>query len=185
MAEYVYLIWASQTDWYKIGVTTCPQSRLESLQTGTPTPLAFVSIIEVENAVVIEQFLLQKWQSRSADARGEWVKFHPWDMPEVFSDFRVNMDEPVKVPDKKPPAIRHSRSKKSPVVMPEVIHSIFPMAPYSIEDEQAKSLISLAVQSGLSKNQTCQHVFGIPKGGTNRYSRFSRFWDECLSMSAS
>jgi len=68
MATILYLIKCNQ--YYKIGCASDAQSRLASLQTGSPFDLELVAMYEFENAEIVERALHQKFRSRNK--RGEW-----------------------------------------------------------------------------------------------------------------
>jgi hypothetical protein len=68
--DYVYVIRAGRTDWYKIGKTNDPEGRLQSLQTGSPHKLKLLHAFRADNATAAEEELHRLLHGKRLE--GEW-----------------------------------------------------------------------------------------------------------------
>lgn len=74
-AGYIYLIWESGTNNYKIGKTTDLKRRLAQLQTGASRELKLQHSIWVSDMATVELALHQQFASRRIRKKGEWFYF--------------------------------------------------------------------------------------------------------------
>jgi len=82
---YIYLIRASGSDFYKIGVSGNPKKRLERLQIGCPHGLELIAELLVDSPELKEYELHKRWNRHLV--RGEWFNFHPAIIPDVLACF--------------------------------------------------------------------------------------------------
>lgn len=75
MSDYLYLIKAGDTQYYKIGVTSDKTRRLSKLQSGSPFELKYVICTKKENAKSLEQAIHNELDVHHV--RGEWFELTP------------------------------------------------------------------------------------------------------------
>lgn len=79
---YVYLVRQNYTDYYKIGVSTNPKSRIQSLSTASPSGVTAISIVEVHDHYSVEYELHQYYAHKRLN--GEWFEFAPSEIVQVI-----------------------------------------------------------------------------------------------------
>lgn len=84
--EYV----SDHADCYKIGVAEEPESRLSSMQSGTPNELRLVTTIESDDASSVESDLHSLYSHRHM--RGEWFNILPNDVNSLKGLDRIDPD---------------------------------------------------------------------------------------------
>lgn len=75
ISQFVYLIKAKGTDFYKIGVATDKVRRLATLQNGSPLELVYVVTKVTDKARDLEQSLHA--ELKTYNVRGEWFELNP------------------------------------------------------------------------------------------------------------
>lgn len=75
ISQFLYLIKATDTNFYKIGVTTEKAKRLAILQNGSPIELTYVITKTVKNARELEK--LVHTELKAYNVRGEWFELNP------------------------------------------------------------------------------------------------------------
>lgn len=89
--EIVYLIHCGDTDYYKIGYTSMEtESRLKSLQTGSPFKLSVVNEFEHSNAKQLEVAAHQRFSAYRGE--GEWFCFTVEQLTEVVDFLRRGIE---------------------------------------------------------------------------------------------
>ena len=82
---YVYLVWASGSDLYRIGRSTDPQRYLARLQLLSAAPLVLLTSFPALDSKQETAKLYQKW--RASHQCGKWFKVHPLRLPLLLADF--------------------------------------------------------------------------------------------------
>lgn len=75
ISQFLYLIKATDTNFYKIGVTTEKAKRLATLQNGSPIELTYVITKIAENARELEELIHTGLEAYNI--RGEWFELNP------------------------------------------------------------------------------------------------------------
>jgi hypothetical protein len=81
--EFVYLIRCASTNYYKIGLSVDPRSRLKQLQGATPSPLHLRLTIPARCGGFLEQALHAHFRSKRV--RGEWFALDLADVAELVA----------------------------------------------------------------------------------------------------
>jgi hypothetical protein len=80
--SHLYLIADSENQYYKIGKTSAPVTRLYSLEIGGPLLLRYVTLLE--GLGYLETAVLDHYRRQGGQIRGEWFKgFYPLDFVAV------------------------------------------------------------------------------------------------------
>lgn len=91
---FIYLVRATRTSFYKIGMSKDPYKRLQSLQTGTPFELVIINRIYTFDCLALEKALHEYYQAYWM--RGEW-----FDMPqseiENFAKVANELDQNIEL----------------------------------------------------------------------------------------
>ena len=74
--QFVYLLRSGTA--FKIGKSNNPEARLKTLLTGSPTDIAIVVVLHVDNMHKVEAFLHQRFAAQRL--RGEWFSLTPDDV---------------------------------------------------------------------------------------------------------
>ena len=77
----VYIIKAG-IDFYKIGVSFNPETRIRELQTGNPFDIVLIHYRRNKRAFELEQTILEAYKHKSV--RGEWLKLNQEELLEVI-----------------------------------------------------------------------------------------------------
>jgi len=82
--KYLYLIQHQNIPEYtKIGFTTDIEKRIKSLQTGSPTGINVIYLVESDYAFKMEQALHKRYSSKNSNL--EWFKLTPTDIEDIIS----------------------------------------------------------------------------------------------------
>lgn len=85
--DFVYLIHAIGTDYYKIGRTSkTPEKRMRGMQTGCPHELEVVDSLKTEYAEEKEERLHARYSDKRE--QGEWFSLSDEEVTEIREDFR-------------------------------------------------------------------------------------------------
>lgn len=111
----IYLVKMGDTDYHKIGISSCVNlsSRLAALQTSSPYELHILRSVEVSNVRSLEQDL--HIQLRQYHARGEWFLWATDEIQSLFDLFIGTALADQMIFDADPSDIEEKRAKRRPV----------------------------------------------------------------------
>jgi predicted GIY-YIG superfamily endonuclease len=73
---FIYLIWEQDSDFYKVGVTTNTEQRLNDIQSCTPHKLTYLKTAETDRktAFRFESAIKDRWRSHLVWKGKEWFE---------------------------------------------------------------------------------------------------------------
>lgn len=92
LSGFVYLVQATKTNFYKIGLSKDPLKRLSSIQTGTPFEVKIIHRLYSLNCVLLEKALHDYYQAYWL--RGEWFDF-PVSVVKEFVQTANDLDQSI------------------------------------------------------------------------------------------
>jgi len=93
MECFLYLIHCTDSDFYKVGISNNPISRLEGLQTSCPHRLDLIATCGFETMAKARQAEMQAHQSLAGSLiHGEWFEFNDTQLRNFKQDMLCNGD---------------------------------------------------------------------------------------------
>lgn len=87
LSKFIYIIHASNTSTYKIGIAKDVEKRLKGLQTSNPNKLQVVNKFYFDNASKIESDLHEKFKDKRLN--GEWFNLNVCDLYNVVKTIKT------------------------------------------------------------------------------------------------
>ena len=91
---FIYLIWEQDSDFYKVGVTTDTEQRLNHIQSHNPHKLTYLKTVETDRntAFRVENAVKCKWKTHLVWVGREWFELdydEGLEMEDWIEDLRV------------------------------------------------------------------------------------------------
>jgi len=87
MAKFIYLIHATGTEFYKVGISRKPKVRLANLQIGCPMQLAVTTTVQVDHPQEWEGYIHRRLHDCAV--HGEWFQLNEERLERVLNGFRT------------------------------------------------------------------------------------------------